>query len=511
MRFQRRGRFLRRGRGMLELTGRDACIGINGADTYYSSFEWEDKDEVYTVASGEEEEDDEVDMELEEEEDPLCPTINISKAELTDACRPWRRSIMVKLLGKRLGMRFLRQRLLKMWQPEGSMEMIDLENDYYLIRFSNMEDVMRVFEGGPWMILDHYLLLRRWHPEFFPHEDEFKRVAVWVRIPGLPIEYYDRNILWKIGGSLGNMLKMDGNTLRQKEPSRDDEFVTERAKFARISVEIDLRKVLVSTFKLNGRYYKVEYEGLHQICFHCGRYGHRRNACSLLQRVPEGYDGEQNVEQAATTATEAHQAGENAKTEKNQSDEIFGSWMIAQRKARRNVRELRKDNNNGRKILVVDNDVLAANNSDANDKRVMDAKIHGDMPSGTEQPFVRVQKAKENMKTNNGVGSKTQPRLLPNLVEGEGPQSPASSPEQVICASGKKRSGMAHLEGILQMLARTLMPPVLEVLAQLLSSPLKHLSLPAQPKFFSTPPVALAGRQKCWRKARRRMLVGLLR
>ncbi|KAJ1375707.1 hypothetical protein SESBI_50713 [Sesbania bispinosa] len=62
-------------------------------------------------------------------EDPLCPTIKISKFEPRD-----------------------------MWQPTGSMEMIDLENDYYLLRFSHQEDVSRVFEGGPWMILDHYLM-----------------------------------------------------------------------------------------------------------------------------------------------------------------------------------------------------------------------------------------------------------------------------------------------------------------------------------------------------------------
>ncbi|KAJ1408029.1 hypothetical protein SESBI_23885 [Sesbania bispinosa] len=230
-------------------------------------------------------------------DDPLCPTVKVSKAELKYPCQPWRKAILVKLLGKRLGMKFLRQRLIKLWQPEGGMDMIDLENDYFLIRFSNMADVSRVFEGGPWMILDHYLMIRKWHPEFFPSQDEFKRVAVWVRIPGLPIEYYDKHILWRIGSSLGFMLKIDNNTLRQKGASTDDEFITERGKFARICVEV------VSIFKLNGVH-----------------------GDKVVQEQPQ--PGGTQVAQPETEKADPNQ-------QPAENPETFGNWMIAPRKSRK--------------------------------------------------------------------------------------------------------------------------------------------------------------------------------
>ncbi|KAK7412642.1 hypothetical protein VNO78_04161 [Psophocarpus tetragonolobus] len=107
---------------------------------------------------------------------------------------------------------------------------------------SNSQDVRRAFEGASWMILDHYLMLRKWHPQFFPGQDEFKRVAVWGR----------------------------------------GAFLTEMAKFARMFVEVDLRNVLIASFQLKKRVYKVEYEGLHLIYFHCGRYGHRKDTCPPL-------------------------------------------------------------------------------------------------------------------------------------------------------------------------------------------------------------------------------------
>ncbi|QHO14150.1 uncharacterized protein LOC110262665 [Arachis ipaensis] len=62
--------------------------------------------------------------------------------------------------------------------------------------------------------------------------------------------------------------------------------------------EIDLRRKLVLAIEVLGREFKIEYEGLHLICFGCGRYGHRREEC------PDG--GVTNAKmqpQAATTKT----------------------------------------------------------------------------------------------------------------------------------------------------------------------------------------------------------------
>ena len=75
------------------------------------------------------------------------------------------------------------------------MELIDLENNYFLVRFNNDGDYHYVFEEGPWMITDHYLVVQCWRPEFFPKDDTPKCILVWVHIPGLPIEYYDKNLL----------------------------------------------------------------------------------------------------------------------------------------------------------------------------------------------------------------------------------------------------------------------------------------------------------------------------
>lgn len=100
------------------------------------------------------------------------------------------------------------------------------------------------------------------------------KVAVRVRIPELSLELYNQTFLERLGGSLGTYLKMDRLTSIQS-----------RGQFARLRVEIDLAKPLVSYVMCRGYKLKLEYEGLHSVCFKCGVYEHRMETCSLKHVV----------------------------------------------------------------------------------------------------------------------------------------------------------------------------------------------------------------------------------
>lgn len=59
----------------------------------------------------------------------------------------------------------------------------------------------------------------------------------------------------------------------------------ERARFARVYVEVNLKKPLKGIILVNGERYFVSYEGLSNICSGCGLYGHLVSTC--LRRSPE--------------------------------------------------------------------------------------------------------------------------------------------------------------------------------------------------------------------------------
>lgn len=44
------------------------------------------------------------------------------------------------------------------------MELIALENDYFLVKFASIEDYKFAKFEGLWMVMDHYLIVKEWCP-----------------------------------------------------------------------------------------------------------------------------------------------------------------------------------------------------------------------------------------------------------------------------------------------------------------------------------------------------------
>ena len=105
------------------------------------------------------------------------------------------------------------------------MEVIDLGLGYFVSRFSPKEDLQSVLQGGPWFIAGHFLTIRRWRPDFMTSRATLDSVAVWVRLPGLPVEYYDLPILKEIASKIGPVLRIDAHTAAER-----------RGRYARVCV-----------------------------------------------------------------------------------------------------------------------------------------------------------------------------------------------------------------------------------------------------------------------------------
>lgn len=124
----------------------------------------------------------------EEEEESNFPTIVLTREEKARLRKPWKQAHIIKLLGRSIGYNSLSMRLKQLWAPKGPFSMIDI--GYYVARFHLKEDYDYALTGGPWPIADHYLTVMKWRPNFKPAEDVITKVAAWVRIPGLSLEYF---------------------------------------------------------------------------------------------------------------------------------------------------------------------------------------------------------------------------------------------------------------------------------------------------------------------------------
>jgi hypothetical protein len=203
-----------------------------------------------------------------------------------------------------------------MWVRKGVINIIDLGMEYFLVYFSNEEDYTKALEDGPWLIYDHYLIVRQWSPNFYPNEATIDSASVWVRIPDLPVEYYDAKVLHFIGNRIGKTVKVDKNTSFQ-----------ERGKYARLCVEVDLTKTLLAMFELKGRFYKVEYEGLHMMRRTCGKFGHYIEGCPEIKNVNQG--GKENPQHQGVRSADVR-----SDQDKNSQETMQGPWVVVQKPRR---------------------------------------------------------------------------------------------------------------------------------------------------------------------------------
>ncbi|XP_028061200.1 uncharacterized protein LOC114264702 [Camellia sinensis] len=142
----------------------------------------------------------------------------------------------------------LLKKIRKVWNLQVGFETLDIGNGFFIVKFEMMEDYTKVFTGGPWVVMDRYVIVRKWQPDFKFDETEKDTMAIWV---------------------LGTPLKVDISTA-----------MAARGKYARVCVEIDLHKPLISRITIGRYHYVVEYEHLHTLCFSCGRVGHRKEKCT---------------------------------------------------------------------------------------------------------------------------------------------------------------------------------------------------------------------------------------
>ncbi|CAL1379421.1 unnamed protein product [Linum trigynum] len=151
-------------------------------------------------------------------------------------------------------------------------------------------------------------------------------MIVWVHLPALKIHFYDKEILTSLGNLIGRTIKLDYHTLTQQ-----------RAKFARLAVEVDLGKHLVPRIWLDDERQKVEYENRPEICFQCGKIGHDRSICPDNQPAPMlafPEIGESLSLHSLTISPESASATSSA-----HSNPGFAPWMLVTRKSRRISKE----------------------------------------------------------------------------------------------------------------------------------------------------------------------------
>ena len=97
-----------------------------------------------TPASRVEEQDDWVSDDDEEDDgegmDEECPDIRLTKEEKERIHWLWKRTLIIKLLGRNTGYHLLLKKIQEIWRPKASIDLVAIDNGFFLARFLSEED-----------------------------------------------------------------------------------------------------------------------------------------------------------------------------------------------------------------------------------------------------------------------------------------------------------------------------------------------------------------------------------
>ncbi|KAF9611587.1 hypothetical protein IFM89_033591 [Coptis chinensis] len=163
----------------------------------------------------------------------------------------------------------VRSSVTNLWRLQGTWFMTPLGKGYIMFRFECLEDYQKVWDQGAWKVENQILRLSKWSPNFSTEKETQSHAAVWVRFPGLPLEYWEIRNLLALGRAVGRPIHVDETTAKR-----------ELGYYASVLVDIDLsksilKKVWIKSKKYNiGFWQPIKLGKTPEFCSHCKGVGH---------------------------------------------------------------------------------------------------------------------------------------------------------------------------------------------------------------------------------------------
>ncbi|KAE8772212.1 hypothetical protein D1007_55794 [Hordeum vulgare] len=158
------------------------------------------------------------------------------------------------------------------WGNPRGLQFRSMGENTFVAEFETQRDRDRVWEGSPWHVSRHAVVLAEFDDCMRTNEVRFDRLSLWARVPNLP--YNLRNDAW---GKL--IAQQIGKDVTAVQFDHVGGYVR-----ATVSIEVckPLRRwILIDSAKRKKvDMYDIQYEHVPHFCFSCGRLGHADIYCS---------------------------------------------------------------------------------------------------------------------------------------------------------------------------------------------------------------------------------------
>ncbi|XP_020701446.1 uncharacterized protein LOC110113283 [Dendrobium catenatum] len=212
-------------------------------------------------------------------------------------------SKVTSVLGSNIPFPVCSRELQKQWSRFGNFHLTTFGLDWILYSFTKPEAVEEILEGGPWFIGGNIIELDRWYPNVSPESLKGLTAPIWIRMPNLPLHCWDEQNIYRIASKIGTLIYLDGNS-----------FKWGKREYAHVCSCLNLDKKVPNSVWIEGMhgrsFQKVVYEKISSLCYHCGKLGHLKNQCSLINNstsktaAPNSNFIEKNINQGEDNAND---------------------------------------------------------------------------------------------------------------------------------------------------------------------------------------------------------------
>jgi len=133
------------------------------------------------------------------------PALLISRQELQLLSEPYKNALVGKFSMGRPSMEVLRQFIVSLGL-KGDCPVGLLDDKHVLLRPMLEEDFTRLWFRHTWYIQSKPMTISKWTIDFRPNQ-ESSLAPVWVSFPELPIPFFEKNSLYKLGSLIGRPLQ----------------------------------------------------------------------------------------------------------------------------------------------------------------------------------------------------------------------------------------------------------------------------------------------------------------
>ncbi|XP_019267318.1 PREDICTED: uncharacterized protein LOC109244650 [Nicotiana attenuata] len=194
--------------------------------------------------------------------------VKLEADDVEQETEKWKNAIVIYVIGESPSIGAMDRFVNSMGKYSAKPQIYYHNEDYFIIRFSSIEERDQVLYSGPHTINNRPIIMKAWSEEFNLHDEVLKTIPLWVKLPNLPVNWWSMTALSKIESALGN-------------PIYADECMTGavRISYARLLVEMDITKPLPGQVKLQDPKGKemmqvVEYDWEPKYCSKCLKIGH---------------------------------------------------------------------------------------------------------------------------------------------------------------------------------------------------------------------------------------------